>query len=414
MLREFLRDSTGAFLQECHGDVIEMRGLLFHETAPFEIFTSPCAGRSIGGVMVLVRRSFLCNFDFPQFQPLVDGRVLRVSLLRDGRGVVLYSIHNFCLDQQQLADLSHVLAQDIDTAMEVPNELAVLVGGGFNFLPNGESPLVLDAPIPVQPPGGRLPLGLLLRGQLERLTEIQRCMPTHFSSANSTFSRLGRFYTTIPPWQLVLLKARCSLGFCAKWAHQAHLSDHALLQFSLAWVPQMPMGARPVLRFVFSLPTLTGKHDALCIAADLDQLPVVERWLIHKDILRETARVTLAEHLLLEGASGEGGSLTLASMAGAAWFSDIRLARILLARSELARNRISIVGTGVHILGHVAFSQVIETDKRQLFSQRTAAAEEDLGLQRGLQQPKKKPNAFNALHRMSRLWSPYDKRLVLA
>ena len=169
------------------------------------------------------------------------------------------NIYNFGLAQHQLADLSHVLAQDIGTAMEVPNRLSVLAGGDFNFLnflPDGESSLVLDAPTPVQPPGDRLPLGLLLRGQLERPTEIQQCMPTHFSSANSTFSRFDRFYTTIPPWQLVLLKAQCSLGFCAKWAHQARLSDHALLQFSLAWVPQVPMEARPVPRLVFSLPIL--------------------------------------------------------------------------------------------------------------------------------------------------------------
>ena len=57
---------------------------------------------------------------------------------------------------------------------------------------------------------------------------------------------------------------------------------------------------------------------------------------------------------------------------------------------------------------------MIETDKRQSFSQRIAAAEEDLGLQRGVQQPKKKPNALSALHRMSRPWPPYDKRFVLA
>ena len=101
------------------------------------------------------------------------------------------------------------------------------------------------------------------------------------------------------------------------------------------------MEARPVPRFVFSLPTLAEKHEALCIAANLDRLPIVERWLIHKDILRETARVALAEHLALAGASGEGGSLTLASMARAVWFSDIRLARTLLARSELARDQYS-------------------------------------------------------------------------
>ena len=124
--------------------------------------------------------------------------------------------------------------------------------------------------------------------------------------------------------------------------------------------------------------------------------------------------MALAEHLVLAGADGEGGCLTLAPMARAVWFADVRLARTLLARSELEGNHISILGTGLRILSHVAFSQVIETDKRQLFSQRIAAAEEDLGLQRGVQQPKKKPNALSALHRMSRLWSPYGKRLVLA
>ena len=179
-----------------------------------------------------------------------------------------------------------------------------------------------------------------------------------------------------------------------KWANQARLGDHALLQFSLAWVPQMPMEARPLPRFVLSLSTFAEKHEALCIAANLGQLLIVERWLVHKDTLRETARVALAEHLVLAGASGEGGSFTLASMVRAVWFSDIRLARTLLARSDLARNHISILGPGVQILDHVAFSRVIETDRRQSFSQRIAAAEEDLGLQRGVQQPKKKPNAL--------------------
>ena len=64
----------------------------------------------------------------------------------------------------------------------------------------------------------------------------------------------------------------------------------------------MPVGARPVPRFVFSLPTFAAKHEALCIAANLGQLPIVERWPIHNDILRETARVALAEHLVLAGA----------------------------------------------------------------------------------------------------------------
>ena len=69
-----------------------MRDLFFHEIVPFDVFTSPCADRSIGGVMTLVRRSFLCNFDFPQSQPLVDGRVLR-ALVAEGwsrGGLVTY------------------------------------------------------------------------------------------------------------------------------------------------------------------------------------------------------------------------------------------------------------------------------------------------------------------------------------
>ena len=395
-----------------HGDETEIRDLLHHEARVFEIFLH--ADRSSGGVVTLVRRDVLGYFDFPQSQSLVGGRVLRVSLLKDGCEVVLYNVHNFGLTPAQLHDVSSSLAHDVDAALACPHECSLLVGGDFNFLPTGEVPLSLATPTTIAscPAPAEAPLAPHqgLRAQLERLVEIQQSLPTHFCSANSSLSRLDRFYTSVPPWMLTLLKARCSLGFCAKWSHQAGLSDHALVQCTLSWVPQMAPELRPIQKFVFSLPSFELRHRQMCDAACLDDLSLLERWALHKDILREVARLVLAEHLVLAGHHGFGGSLTYTSIARAVWFSDTSLANTLIARSATARTHIRVEGSTVVLHDHAAFAHEIAVDKHSTFSQRIAAAEVDFGAQ---QTPTIKHNRVNALMRMARLWSPFDKRLML-
>ena len=229
--------------------------------------------------------------------------------------------------------------------------------------------------------------------------------------------RLDRVYVSIPPWVLTLMHAKCSLAFCSKWSHDQGLSDHALVRFSIEHVAQLPLENRPIPRFVFDLEAFPHKHDALCSAANLSSLTPVLRWVTHKDIIREAARLCMAEHLVLYGHSCPTAiSLTLTSISRAVWFSDIAMARTLMARSELARTHLAIVGGQVCLQDPIDFAAVIERDKHLSFAQRIADAEADTDL--GALQPMKhargKTHRVQALLRMSRLWSPLDKRLVLS
>eukprot|EP00972_Heterocapsa_arctica_P035127 5171954-Heterocapsa_arctica.AAC.1 len=74
---------------------------------------------------------------------------------------------------------------------------------------------------------------------------------------------------------LVLLRARCAALKCARWCHDNLISDHAPVQASLQWVPPTPSSERPIPKFICKHPTFGIYHDKLCIAANLDNLPVV-------------------------------------------------------------------------------------------------------------------------------------------
>ena len=205
--------------------------------------------------------------------------------MSDGCEPVFYNVHNFGLTPQEHDRVCQQLSHDIGAANAHPLGFTVLVGADFDFLPRGETPLVLSRPAPS---GGRVqalapaaPLAPRLRDLLGRLTEIQQCLPSHYCSATSAFSRLDRFYTSTPPWQLVLLKARCSLAFCAKCSRDSRLSDHSMVQFTLPWAPQLPASQRPVPKFVFSLPTFAPYHESMCTAARFDSMQVVDRWFVH-------------------------------------------------------------------------------------------------------------------------------------
>ena len=94
----------------------------------------------------------------------------------------------------------------------------------------------------------------------------------------------------------------------------------------------------------------------MCIAARPDSMQVVDRWSVHKDIPREVAKVALDEHFTLHGHVGEGASLTFTSIARAVWFADLGLARVLLARSLIARTHIRIQDRSVSIRDPVSFA----------------------------------------------------------
>ena len=336
--------------------------------------------------------------------------------MSDGCEIVFYNVHHFGLAIQEHDRVCQQLSHAVGAANAHPLGFTVLVGEDFNFLPRGETPLALSRHAPS---GGRdlalAPAALLaprLRDLLGRQTEIQHCLPSHYRSATSAFSRLGRFYTSTPPWQLVLLKARCPLAFCAKWLHDNRFSDHRMVQFTWSWAPQLPANQRPVPKFVVSLPTFAPYHESMCTAAHLGSLQVVDRWSVHKDVFREVAKVAMDGHLALHGHVGEGASLTLISIARAVWFAGLGPARVLMARSLIARTHLQIHDRSVSIRDPVSFASLVGLDRHSTFAQRIAAAE--AGEPVGTKKVRSKSSYVCAIERMAMLWSLFDKRLVLS
>ena len=133
---------------------------------------------------------------------------------------------------------------------------------------------------------------------------------------------------------------------------------------------------------------------------------------VNKDILKEIAKIAVDEHLTLHGHGGEGASLTLTSIARAVWFADLGLARVLMARSLTARTHIQIQGRSVSIRDPVSFASLVELDHHSTFAQRVAAAEAEEPA--GTKKARPKPSYVCAIERMAKLWSPFDKRLVLS
>ena len=421
LLRSHLARTHIAFIQECHGDDTEMRDLLYHEAQAFRIFTSPCSERDTGGLITLVSKTLLSDASHCTDLALVDGRILRVSIHFGDSKLVLVNVHNFGITAHDFHNWRPILEADITCCADHPNEAALLLAGDFNFCAPGELALSLSTPAQATVRAELRGWQREFRHLLERLTEIQQCMPTHYTACSSSLSRLDRIYVSMPPWMLVLLKARCSLLFSAKWGHEQRISDHAMVRCSLEIVPQLPPEERPIPRFVCSLPSFGSHHDTLCRAAALDSLPAVLRWETHKLIIKEAARVALDEHLLLHGQDGEAKGLTLSSIARAIWFCDCRLARVLLARSSIARELLSVTGSMVSLINPAGFAALVESDRRLALAERIAAADLDID---ALHRPpraardaavssKRKGGHMAALLRLARLWSPFDKRMIL-
>ena len=118
-----------------------MRDLLLLGSCIFDVYTSPCPCRATGGVVTLVRKEPGASFDFSQAQSVVPGRVLRVSLMSDGCELVFHNVHNVGLSPQEHDRVCQQFSHDIDAANVHPLGFTVLVGGDFNFLPRGGTPL---------------------------------------------------------------------------------------------------------------------------------------------------------------------------------------------------------------------------------------------------------------------------------
>ena len=93
--------------------------------------------------------------------------------------------------------------------------------------------------------------------------------------------------------------------------------------------------------------------------ADLEALPPIARLLAHKNILREAAKGARNELLETKPDSFQAMQLTFATIARAIAFSDYDLAKLLVSRSSLANERISIGKERITLTDPVKFEKLV-------------------------------------------------------
>ena len=132
---------------------------------------------------------------------------------------------------------------------------------------------------------------------------------------------------------LTLMSARCSVTCCPRWSHDRRLSDQAPVACAFPPRTRVSPDSQPIPAYAFKLLGFASTHDALVEAACLDSLPTTARWMTHKTIIRESARIARGELLALSGDHGQARGTTLSSIARAVWskmFASLALSSLAL------------------------------------------------------------------------------------
>ena len=213
---------------------------------------------------------------------------------------------------------------------------------------------------------------------LGRLVEVQQSSPTHYCVGSHSMLRLGRVYVSVPPYMLTLMSAKCYVTCCPRWSHDKRLSDHAPVACALSPRSKVSPDSQPIPAYVFKLPGFASTHDALVEAACLDSLPTTARRMMHKTIIRESARIARGELLAISGDQGQARGATLSSIARAVWSNNVRPARTLISRSAIALQHLRVSGNDVCLAGPLAFESCICEDRRRAFDERIVREQADL------------------------------------
>ena len=144
-----------------------------------------------------------------------------------------------------------------------------------------------------------------------------------------------------------------------------------------------------------------------------DHTPTVRRWHLHKEIIREACRQTRDYIFIKHETSAFAIRQTLTTISRAVWRNDINTAYKLIASSFVARSHVKILDGKVSLVDPDAFDSAVCSAQLQQHHAMQATISSQLGRTQTAAEDKRLRTMLSRCKRMSRLWSPSDKRLVL-
>jgi hypothetical protein len=157
-------------------------------------------------------------------------------------------------------------------------------------------------------------------------------------------ARLDRAYTSLPGWALTSSSTASRLSAEPHKLHLQGLSDHSPIIFDIM-LEKNKNTTNPISKHTTSLKDFKDQHDLLCEYVNLDSLPPIARLQTHKDIIRSAAMKARDRYLnQASDYDSKARYSTMITSARAVAANDLRVAKILCGRSDLAASHLDISG----------------------------------------------------------------------
>ncbi len=188
---------TWLVVQEAHGSSTEWAATFALECRTHRLFGSSCENDVAGGVRTFVRTQWLAASTSVSSTVWIPGRLLSLRICFGSSEVELVNNHAHGYGTHQLGLAARHFRQGASRACANPSEFALVIGGDFNFLAEGDVKHRYESAPPdgVVPVKNQVPaMHKMWRRALEGLVEIQQHLPTYFDSHAMACKRYDRIY----------------------------------------------------------------------------------------------------------------------------------------------------------------------------------------------------------------------------
>ena len=218
----------------------------------------------------------------------------------------------------------------------------------------------------------------------------------------------------MPSFACYTLSPTLHLPFAPEIAHARGLSDHAIIIARFTTHAPPNPDTMPIKKECFAHPRFQERLAATRRHVDLDSMPPWQRWQEHKILIRDAALHARDAILTAQKHSDFTIQGTISSTCRAIWSNNVKLANILIGRSEFAAAHIYVHGGRVIVVDATAFGTEVANLKQKFLADTSDKLEAKSNHPRTpANQQMKLRSKISAAARLSKLWLPGGKRLVI-
>jgi len=345
---------------------------------------------------------------------LVPSRVQRVTVAAEDGETIFWNFHNYDISADEYRQIAGLMEDDEKRCRADPRHTFTIFLGDFNFLAPGDSYRYLDKPEAAPDAGTDRPGQAVLGRILSRTTDAGPGLPTHYFATNFSLSRIDRIHFCAPSWYLRKVKMQARAHERPEVLHQRSLSDHSPVGLAVGAKRRKAAAVRRIapwiLRSAAYRRTFRRLKQDFCPWLDL--LPAGPKLLEHKGWIREAARLTRNEHLLLHPRDAHAVEMVEDSVARAVLAQDLEAAVSLSRLSPVAAEALDVSGGQVALTDPLGFEAKYATRRHNALNDEAAAL---LHLVDGAEALPRGSLIARAgsLTRLARQFAPVDKRRLL-